>query len=313
MRKGNYPELVFDKKGNIFALATGSDACAEHEVGSAAMQRWLCSGFAGKDSNIERKLVEQLRQADKQPGVMAKLLHLSPKPVAFPDLLSQKVIDSHLEHIHFVEGEDKHLKQPAAVLWVTDRPSTPDLNYRELTIWKAEDEAAGAWDEHGFAFKVVGEKLIKKLKAFADKLKAGQGCFAGLFLADSGNRRLSGVIVALHTELRPEHKAAIAKAQQDYESNMLLKSRSRVEELHAVAYPRHGAREPHLKTPGYMWPVWKDGVVGGEVLYALNPHNAVKAQYWGPYSFEQLREWIVAKDKFELVPVPRTEVQMTKA
>lgn len=313
MRKGYNPELVLDKKGNIFAIATGSDACAEHECGSAAMQRWLCSGFAGKDSNMEQKLIEQLRQADKEPGRMAKLLRLSPKPVAFPALLSQKVIDSNLQHIHFVEGEDKHLKQPAAVLWASDRQSTPDLNYRELSIWKAENEIAGAWDEDGFAFKVVGDKLIKKLKAFADKLKAGQGCFAGLFLADSGNRRLSGVIVALHTELRPEHKAALAKAQADYESNMLLKSRSRVDELHAVAHPRQGAREPHLKTPGYMWPVWKDGVVGGEVLYALNPSYAVKAQYWGPYSFEQLREWIVAKDKFELVPVSRTEAQTAAA
>lgn len=270
------------------------------------MQRWLCSGFAGKDSNMEQKLIKQLRQADKESGLLAKLLHLSPKPVAFPDLLAQKVIDSHLEHIHFVEGEDKRLKKPVGLLWFTDQQFTPDVNYDELSMSKADDEIAGAWDEHGFAFKVVGETLIAKLKAFADKLKAGQGCFAGLFLADI-EPHLGGVIVALHTELRPEHKAAIAKAQEAYENSMLLKSRSRVDELHALAYPRQDVREPHLKVPGHMWPVWKDGVVGNEVLYALNPYSGVKARYWGPYSFEQLREWIVAKDKFELVPVARTK------
>lgn len=91
------------------------------------------------------------------------------------------------------------------------------------------------------------------------------------------------------------------------------KSRSRVDELNATAYPRQGTREPHLQDPGFMWPVWKDGVVGGDVLYALNPASGVRASYWGPYSFEQLRERIVGKVMFELVPVPRTEVQAAPA
>jgi Fe-S-cluster formation regulator IscX/YfhJ len=313
MRKGYNPELVLDKKGNIFAIATGSDACAEHEFGSAAMQRWLCSGYSGKDSPVEQKLIEQLRKADEEASLASELPNMQPKTVEFPDLLSQKIIDSNLEHIQFIEGEDATLKKPAAVLWFSDRGTTPNVNYRELRVWKDTETLAGCWDERGFAFKVVGDKLVKKLKTFAEKLKTGQGCFAGLFLSDSGTRRLSGVIIALHTKLRPEHKAAITKAQQEYESGMLLKSRSRVDELHALAYPQQGKRERHLRTPGYMWPVWKDGVVGGEVLYALNPDHDVKARYWGPYTFEQLREWVVAQNKFELVPASCSETQAATA
>jgi hypothetical protein len=306
MRKGYNPELVFDKKGNIFAIATGSDACAEHEVGSAAMQRVLCTGFAGKDSNVEATLIKQLREADKEPGLMARLLNLDKKPVAFPDLLAQKIINNNLGDIHFVEGVDERLKQPVGLLWFSERHHTPDVNYRELAIFDKEATCAGAWDERSFAFKVVGDKLIAKLRAFAEKLKAGQGCFAGLFLA-GGTPRLGGVIIALHTELRPEHRAAIAKAQKEYEDNMLLKARSRLDELNALAYPRQGKREAHWQSPGYLWPVWKDQVVGGEVMYALNPSYGVDAAYLGPYSFEQIAQWIRAEKKFKLVPAHRTE------
>lgn len=304
MRKGYSPKLLIDKKGNIFAIATGSDACAEHECGSNPLQFSLCKDFAGKDSSLERELIEQIRKSEA-PGLLSKAFNLPQKQVQFPNILAQKVINKNLDHIRFIEGVDSRLKKPAAVLWFTDRFIDIDVNYRELAM-NDKDEVAGAWDDRGFAFKVVGEKLVSKLKVFAEKLREGQGCFAGLFLNETHKTRLSGVIVALHTQLRPEHKAAVILAQKAYEDGMLLKARSRLDELHATAYPK-GTRAAHLRTPGYMWPVWRDGVVGGEVLYALNPDYGINAPYWGPYSFEQLKRWIEAEEKFALVPVPHRQ------
>lgn len=303
MRQGFDPKLLLDKKGAIFAIATGSDACAEHECGSSPLQEALCAGYVGKDSPVKASLIKQLRQAD-QPDLRDRLQ--PQKAVQFPDLLSQKVINRNLDKIQFVQGIDERAQQPAALLCFTTRYRAPDLNDTELAIWNKTVSVAGAWDENGFAFKVVGAKLVAKLQTFAEKLQAGQGCFAGLFLDDEKDDRLSGVILALHTGLRPEHKAALDKAQRDYESNLLLEARSRVDELHAMAYSA-APRQPHLCMPGYVWPVWKDGVVGGDVLYALNPNYGVEAPYWGPYAFEQLADWIVATKKFALKPVPRTK------
>lgn len=295
MRQGYDPSLIFDKKGEIFAIGTGSDACAEHEVGSGSLQRMLCSEIIGAGSKGERSYIQALRD-----GVTASAL--------FPDLLRQKTIDQNLNRIQFVEGVDERTKKPAALLWVSANSFQASVNHRELSLLRNSD-MAGAWDENGFAFKVVGRRLVSKLKTFAQRLKEGEGCFAGLFLEDERKASLSGVVVALRTEFRPEHLVAVKKAQERYDADMLLKALSRVDELHELVRSRqeqaekNGESFSHLRMPGYVWPIWKNGKPGFEVCYGLNPGPGVQAKYGGPYTFEQLAKWSLAEKKYPLKPL----------
>lgn len=280
MQKGSDSKLVFDKHGQIFAIATGADNCAEHECGSKPLMEALCAVNPSSDEDI----VTQIRSGNK---------------VQYPALIERKHIARNLDKLIFatsVEGGE----QVAVFGYARLGEHVIKTEHHELSSWRNE-EVVGAWDEESFAIKVRGTKLVKKLHDFAVKVQGGNGVFAGTFLANQGKERLSGVIIALQTTLRPEHKQAILHAQAKWESEMRLKARSRTGELQQLA--RDKKAYPRAEYPGYIWPVWKDNVVDGEVRYALNPGYGVKAQYWGPYTFEQLRDWIIAEKKYELAPI----------
>lgn len=279
MKKGSDSKLVFDKHGQIFAIATGADNCAEHECGSKPLMETFCAGDACSDEDI----VATLREG---------------KAVQYPALIARKHIARNLDKLIFstsLEGGE----QVAVFGYARLGEHVINADNRELSSWNKED-VVGAWDDESFAIKVRGAKLVKKLHDFAVKVQAGGGVFAGTFLANHGKERLAGVIIALQMSLRPEHRQAIAQAQSKWEGDMRLKARSRVSELQQLS--RDNKSYPRAENPGYIWPVWQDNVVDGEVRYALNPGYGVKAQYWGPYTFEQLRDWIIADKKFELAP-----------
>jgi hypothetical protein len=150
--------------------------------------------------------------------------------------------------------------------------------------------------------------MVAKLQAFYDKLQAGEGIFAGTFLKNGEFSNTSGVLIALESALRPEHRAGIKAAQLDYEQNMRLKARSRVDELNSVCRTsENGVRAKH---PGYIWAVWKDAV-DGEVAYAVNPDNDVQRYipYLGPYSFDDLKAWMIAETKYALTSCRNQESQ----
>lgn len=280
MRKGYNPHVVLDKRGSIFAIATGSDACAEHECGSRPMQGALCNTYGGLS---EEALVRALRAGEA---------------VTYPPLLERKRITRNLDKITFQKGAAA-TGEPVAVLGYSPYGAV-SLAHRELEIYRDDEFLAGAWAEDAFALKVVGAKWVSRLERFAKAVRAGEGLFAGTFLERDGKTHLSGVIVALHTGLRPEHRQAIAAAQATWEGSIQLKACSRLDELHALARIESQKQGADCR-PGYMSPRWRHSVVGGEVAYWLNPGFGVKARA-GTYTFEELARWIKAEKKYLLTP-----------
>jgi len=303
MRKGFDAALVFDEQGEIFAFGTGSDATSEHEQGSKKMQDALCDpANARPPAGKVTQMLEQWGVTKRPPLTDEELIAAlrAGKSVQYPELLLRKALCRNLDKLHFVTGTENG--QPVALLGFS--PSGlrvlpidhPELRMREGT------NTSGAWDDREFAIKVRGEDLVAKLERFTTAVKAGDGLFAGTFLRQIGDVFLSGVIVARRSKLLPEHQADIAKAQADWEANLRLKSRSRVDELHALTRGRDTPK--HVRTPGFIWPVWTNGP-DTDVVYALNPNYEKYGKYFGPYEFDELKKWILAEDKYQLTPIER--------
>lgn len=288
MRRGFNPFLSLTKKGEIFAIVTGSDATAEHENGSERMQSMACSRAAnGSDCDLIKD-------------------HRAGKKIQYPQLLDRKKMDKNLNEIRFIEGVVEG-KSAAAIVFDSHFDEKKPLGkYREL-MFGYKDEVAGAWDESSFAFMVSGEKMIEKLKVFHGKLQTGDGLFAGTFLKNLKEGHISGVVIALESELRPEHHQKIKEAQLEYEVNIRLKSGSRVTELEELSRSKNSFNKD---CPGYMWPIWKDRVADSEIVYGVNPYNEKSGliPYFGPYEFEDLKKWILAEEKFKLTPYRGKEI-----
>jgi hypothetical protein len=308
MIRGHDPDTLLDKNGEIFAISTGADACTEHECGSNEMQADLCefSGFRRRmPSGFVAQMVEAL--AANKPSMPSDdeiiALLRAGKPVEYPQLIERKSINRNLDKLVFTRIEaGKDTFEPEAVFGYSPFGGVT-LDNPQLSLYR-DQELAGAWDAHAFAVRVRGKKLVNKLERFAKRVKEGDGLFAGTFLQDQPKKRLSGVILAVKSGLRPEHRQAIAKAQQEWEAGLRLKAKSRVEELHKI-FRDNQEKLPNVRLPGYIWPVWENRVVDGEVVYALNPDRGVDALHWGPYSFEELKRWILAEKKFKMQPLER--------
>lgn len=299
MRQGSNAQLVFDKHGQIFAISTGSDACAEHECGSKELQAELCG-----TPDVETTPYGRIRAAmigaavPKTDDDVVDALRAG-QSFVYPSLIDRKRIARNLDQLVFAVAEENGQKV-AVFGFGYQGENTIRTDHGQLISYNKAD-VVGAWDERSFAIKVYGDKLVKKLQTFANMVKDGDGVFAGTFLTKHGKAELTGVVIALQSALRPEHRKEISDAQAKWEANMRLSARSRAEELARIS--RDKKVHPHAASPGFIWPVWKDGVVDSEVRYALNPSYQVDAQYWGPYTFEQLHDWIVAAKKFPLKPI----------
>lgn len=303
MRKGFDAALVFDEQGEIFAFGTGSDATSEHEQGSKKMQDALCDpANARPPAGKFTLLLEQWGVTKRPPLSDDELIAAlrAGKSVQYPELLLRKSLCRNLDKLHFVTGTENG--QPVVLFGFS--PSglrVLPIDHPELRMREGVN-TSGAWDDREFAIKVRGEELVAKLKRFTDAVKAGDGLFAGTFLRQIGDVFLSGVIVARHSKLTLEHQADIAKAQKDWEANLRLKARSRVEELQALSRGRDKPRHVHL--PGFIWPVWTDGP-DSDIVYALNPSYEKYGRYFGPYEFDELKKWILAEEKYQLTPIER--------
>lgn len=288
MRKGYDPAMFLNKKGRMFGFCTGSDGCAEHEQGSRSMQEALCR----KDGLSDEQVIERLRKGRLKE---------------YPMLLERKLIAFDLKRIALLEGKDKKTGEPVAMIHFSANGRAPSLEDGELSLGY-QKTVAGAWDEHGFAFKVWGEKDVKRLQAFHASMLAGDAMFAGTFLKRHDGVLVSGVAIVDRTLLRGEHLAEIKKAQEKWEADMRLKADSKLYAFYE-RFSRARQKDPearHIDLPGSLWPVWRNEV-DGEIAYALNPGYGVKARYYGPYDLEQLERWTFAEKKFELVPLPRIE------
>lgn len=303
MRKGFNPQVLLNEQGDIIAIATGSDACAEHECGSREMQNRLCDFSYGRalPRGIVHKVGEALGLRESEFLSEDELIAALRKgwPVEYPTLLERKTIRRNLSQIVYQEGTDKS-GAPVALVGYAPQGHGLSFNNPELSFGCGDGHLAGAWDERGFAFAVRGKEWVAKLAAFASKLRKGQCLFAGTFLVDRPNARMSGVVIAAKDVLEPADLEAIAHAQAKWETDKRLQARSRINELNAL-FSQHRAVS-HVQWPGHLWPLWK-AEVDGEVVYGLNPGHGVDADYYGPYTFEQLEAWMLAETKQPLRPI----------
>ena len=72
---------------------------------------------------------------------------------------------------------------------------------------------------------------------------------------------------------------------------MRLEVRSRAEELMELYRVTHDGQG----RIGYVWAVWKDDEIDGEVVYQVNPAYGLKVP--GRLSFEGLAAWIASSKK----------------
>ena len=100
--------------------------------------------------------------------------------------------------------------------------------------------------------------------------------------------------------LSDDDRKEIANAQTAFESKLRLKARDDSQEFsrQLAALLKGKGRL------GYLWAVWADPTEAA-VLYALNPEGVGKAQYYGPYTKEQLLDWARSGMAYELRPLQK--------
>jgi hypothetical protein len=278
MRRGYESKLVISKSGNLVAFATGSDHCTEHECGAKPLMSALT------DSGISEEWVLAELRNGKTP--------------VYPDILESKRISSFPQQLQFIVTEGE---VPEAWLGYDRRPLTDysnELQFHDLRdqgrVQEHDPDVAGAWDDGSFAIRVRGKKYVKALKAFHQSLLAGKVAFAGTFFKRDGDR-LGGVVLAELTKVSDDDRKAVKVAQEKMESGLRLKARSEADGLTRALAEAFG------RYVGFVWPVWKDEV-DGEIAYAMNPSYNIDADYYGPYTKEQLLEWAQAKCSYHLSP-----------
>lgn len=262
MRRGYDPKLILDRKGNIVGFSAGSDACAEHEVGTEKMQRDLCSQAGQTICPITGKLVNK-REFERVAKGSAGLrdvgsreffdaYFLSKKEIQFPSILEGKRITENLKKIrteHFKDAEG----QPCLALlynasdWDVDQIKQFHKPLRQTPGF--DGLLNGAWGEGAFAFAVKGEKHIKKFEPFCESVMKGNAMFAGTFSESLDGQNHAGVTLYLYDALRPEHHTAIREAQKKYEESLLTKSASFVIADLFKTYPDLQRRLEH----SFLW------------------------------------------------------------
>jgi hypothetical protein len=274
MRRAYEGKLVFSVSGNLVAIATGSDFCAEHEHGAKPLMTCLTN-----HADSEGDIIAALKNGE-HPDYPKQLE--TKRIVKFPDTLVFEV----------KEGD---VPEATLAFMAYSRRSIADYEneLRFIEDVKRQDpNLACAWSDRDFGIRVRGKKYVRGLKAFYEALRAGNVVFAGKFFQREGER-LSGLVLADLTKLGEKDKAAAAEAQVKWESELRLKARSEANDISCALN--------QVRNVGHIWPMWKDGTES-EVVYGLNPGHAVDADYWGPYSKEQLLAWGKAKFSYRLTP-----------
>ena len=271
MRRGFDAQLVFSKSGALVAIATGSDACAEHEQGSKPLQLALCTNYDDEDAMV---------------SALA-----SGKDVAFKPLLDRKRISKVPKELQYVELPVKDGEPPEALLGLAREPLQHylrELAYPYTQYGKNDLDVSGAWDQGSFAIRVRGKKYVKALRQFYAAMQEKKCLFAGSFLTE-----LSGCVIANSERLNDAAREAMKQAQLDYESNLRLKAKddssALMREMNSL-----GQRGSSFHF-GFIWVSWADESQN-KVAYCINPDSNLDVQYGGPYTREQLLDW--ARNRF---------------
>ena len=293
MRQGLSPQVVMTKKGQIYAIATGSDACAEHEMGAKSLLSALCH-----EARDEAVVVSALKartpifsRFDKGGEIAAE------GALSYPDLLESKRLAKNLDALKFVERSDG---TPEALLYFA--PFEVGFDHPELvfpgrqTFLGENINLAGAWDERSFALRVRGDLQVKALREFYQALMEQKVIFGGL-LDDEALNRFNGIVLVNTQLLSPSMRQSILNAQAKWESALRLKALDDARDL-TDQMQRAAAQSVLTKSkgaitnlsPGHLWVRWADKEESA-IVYCLNPGYGIKADYLGPYTREQLLDW----------------------
>ncbi len=259
----SYDPVVELYNGQIAVIASGCDACTEHECGIKPLLEHFTDGAYAKDVAIAKKLGE-IRSS--------------------PDIVESRRIKKNLDSIKLIEGKRITIGYGSEHCLTENNPELSPLRY---TFNKDKNlSLTAAWDEYSFAFSAVDPKLKESLKRFYNKIQQGKIGFVGLFVENK--QSLSGIILG---DLDLISKQNVKKAQAEFDRTVLLHELSRVDELNDLL---------HKTSSGwsYIWPIWhKDTVV-----YAINPLYNTKANYYGPYTFDEMTNWLKTGCNYHLKP-----------
>jgi len=203
------------------------------------------------------------------------------------------------DELQFIEISSEG--QTEAILGFAEGPLTCYLHELSFpTRFGVGDmHVAGAWDERSFAVRVRTPKYVKALTQFHKAIRAGKVVFAGTFFRRP-DVRLRGVILANTDYLNAEDRDAIERAQKEYESRLRLQARDES----MLIYQEMRRRMPKRLDVGHIWAVWADKEESG-VLYAYNPGYRLPAEYYGPYTKDELLQWAAAGASYLLKPSVR--------
>lgn len=284
MKRGASAGLFFSRSMNLVALWTGSDAVAEHEGGSDELMASLCSSQTPRSvmvADLRRGHEYASRFADAPAGAKR-----------FPDLLEVKRIVRDRPELRFQEREGD---VPEALLSYADYPV--DFDDSELRFYPSGDQdAVGAWDSRSFGIRVRGVRQVRGLKAFHAAMKSGQIAFGGTFFKRDGHQ-VGGVTLVHTSYLSEDDHQRLRAAQLEYESNLRLAA---VDDSRALAAEMRAASgDRSLVGPGWIWAKWEDGNCD-RIVYCFNPGYGIAADYYGPYTRQQLLDWAASRYSYRL-------------
>lgn len=276
MRRGYSSKLIFSSTGQLVAFGTGSDACTEHECGSTSLRKSLTTFYEDETSAL------MVLRKNAKPGFSLCRLIFGKSQVRYPNLIHSHRISKFPEGLQFVLKDGP---VPEALLGFAQYDLSGDLAIRFEEGYSREDpDVTGAWDERSFAIRVRGRKYVDALTGFHTALRNGQVGFAGKFMK---REHLGGVVLANLALLEEQEMAHIRKAQADIESSLRLSVRSEQANINKEMQRLAG------RSAGYLWTVWADEQES-DILYCLNPGYGVTAEYYGPYTREELLAWAKA-------------------
>lgn len=284
MRTGYNPKIIFNPKGKIIAIATGSDACAEHECGIKPLRSLLVKSYSIDD------VINSLKTFFDKKKNPFDCIKESRKII--PSIFDGNTI-TNTDSVHFYKDENS--EEAFLCFGFEGKPDKhPNLNYTSLG--KSKD-IASAWSSHAMAIKVKTKKLVVALEQFHHDLLEGHCAFSGSLDFNQEGRQvhLSGIVIGNKRLYKKETTKSIGRAQERYDYNVILKALSKEDDIRSKMHELSGGE----MAPGFLWPEWSSNEKTG-IKYGLNPGYNVKADYFGPYTEEQLFDWAKSKYSYQL-------------
>lgn len=282
MRKGYTPRVVWGSDNKIVALATGSDACTEHELGIQKLMQRL--GASSADAAADARLIQALR---------------SGQPVQYPDFMQRLCIAQ-------PEALRLDLLNDEAVLWSDPAAHTArngvqrmldSSEFRYVGIRRVDDELdsniAAMWDEESMAIRVRTPRYVQALQELYQAALDGELMFGGSFF-EVDDLPLRGIILVHRGRLQASHLQAQQRAQAKFEQKLRLQALSRLPQLEQQLRALLGA-SAYWRYFSHVWAEWADSRDESQgVAYRVNPGTDGRLAgllYGKGYSFEELVEF----------------------